>query len=111
MHNFWSFYSGRFRGPFDCLKTIYKEGGIRGCYKGIVPQGFRQVVVINNKIMNFFLCRDVKASGLYFLIYSYSLERMKEGERKRENTGAEIFLAGGLAGRMMMMIQLPLTSS
>ena len=33
---------GRFRGPFDCLKTIYKEGGVRGCYRGLVPQGFRQ---------------------------------------------------------------------
>jgi hypothetical protein len=61
--------------------------------------------------MVFFLCRDVKASGLYFLLYSYSLERMREGDAGRENTGAEIFLAGGLAGRMMMMIQLPLTSS
>ena len=61
--------------------------------------------------MNFCLLRDVKASGLYFLLYSYSLERMREGEARRENTGAEIFLAGGLAGRMMMMIQLPLTSS
>ena len=44
-------------------------------------------------------CRDVKASGLYFLVYSFTLDGFKVGETGRENTGPEIFLAGGMAGR------------
>ena len=43
--------------------------------------------------------RDVKASGLYFLIYSYCLSWMKKDNHERENTGHEIFVAGGLAGK------------
>jgi len=73
---------GRFKGPFDCLKSIYREGGLRGCYKGIVPQAFR----------------DVKASGLYFLVYTYFLAKLKGVETARDNTAGEIFVAGGLAG-------------
>jgi len=73
---------GRFTGPGHCLRTIYQERGLRGCYKGIIPQGFR----------------DVKASGLYFLVYSYTLDKLRLGEPSRENTGPEIFFAGGMAG-------------
>ena len=43
--------------------------------------------------------RDVKASGLYFLVYSYTLDKLRVGEPSRENTGPEIFFAGGMAGR------------
>ena len=43
--------------------------------------------------------RDVKASGLYFLVYSYTLDKLRLGEPSRESTGPEIFFAGGMAGR------------
>ena len=39
------FISGKFRGPFHCLKTIYNEGGLRGCYRGIVPMGCRLLTI------------------------------------------------------------------
>ena len=32
---------------------MYQKGGVCGCYRGLLPQAFR----------------DIKASGLYFLIY------------------------------------------
>ena len=34
---------GRFRGPYDCIRTIYAERGVKGCYKGLVPQGIRSL--------------------------------------------------------------------
>ena len=34
-----------YRGPYDCLKSIYKQHGIRGWYKGLVPMAWRYVVI------------------------------------------------------------------
>ena len=36
-----------YRGPYDCLKSIYKQHGIRGWYKGLVPMAWRYVVIYN----------------------------------------------------------------
>lgn len=30
-----------FKGPIDCLMTMYKTQGIRGWYKGLVPMFWR----------------------------------------------------------------------
>ena len=74
-------------GPFDCLKEIYREGGVRGCYKGLVPQFFR----------------DVKANAVYFISYQACLDWIK-GTESRENTASEIFLAGGIAGAFLFSV-------
>ena len=62
-----------------------------------------QHCILLTKIQRFYLMypvfRDVKASGLYFLVYSYTLDKLRVGEPSRENTGPEIFFAGGMAGR------------
>ena len=55
---------------------------------------------------NFFYSRDVKASGIYFVIYHWTLDffssrRETENAKKSlddSNSAAEIFVAGGLAG-------------
>ena len=67
--------------PFHCLRAIYSEAGLRGCYKGLLPQGLR----------------DVKANAIYFITYQVCLDQMR-GLEERENTAREIFLSGGLAG-------------
>ena len=50
IHNFilWDlFFSGHasdkthYKGPYDCLKSIYRQQGIRGWYKGLVPMAWR----------------------------------------------------------------------
>ena len=33
-----------YKGPFDCLKSIYRQQGIRGWYKGLVPMAWRYVL-------------------------------------------------------------------
>lgn len=84
-------HQGRYRGPFDCLRQIHSEQGLRGCYRGFIPQAFR----------------DIKASGIYFVIYHMSLDEMARNRRAEtqsknpnlmDNTAGEIFIAGGLAG-------------
>ena len=69
------------QSPFHCLRAIYCEAGLRGCYKGLLPQALR----------------DIKANAIYFITYQACLDWMK-GLEERENTAREIFLAGGLAG-------------
>ena len=54
--------------PFQCLQGIYSEAGLRGCYKGLLPQGLR----------------DIKANAIYFITYQVCLDRMKVLE-EREN--------------------------
>jgi len=73
---------GRYRGPYDCLRAVHREAGLRGCYKGFLAQAWR----------------DVKASGLYFLVYHAALDWAGPGRGQGHHSPLEIFLAGGLAG-------------
>ena len=59
---------------------MHREAGLRGCYKGFLAQAWR----------------DVKASGLYFLVYHAALDWAGQG--RGQHSPLEIFLAGGLAG-------------
>lgn len=45
----------RYAGTIDCLKKVYKEGGIRSVYKGTVLT----------------LLRDMPSTGFYFVTYEF----------------------------------------
>ncbi|XP_041129386.1 mitochondrial carnitine/acylcarnitine carrier protein-like isoform X3 [Polyodon spathula] len=45
----------KYTGPMDCVKQLYRESGVRGIYKGTVLT----------------LMRDVPASGMYFMTYTW----------------------------------------
>ena len=45
----------KYKGPVDCAKKLYREGGIRGVYRGTAAT----------------LLRDVPASGMYFMTYEW----------------------------------------
>ena len=45
----------KYKGPVDCAKKLYREGGIRGMYRGTAAT----------------LLRDVPASGMYFMTYEW----------------------------------------
>ena len=45
----------KYAGPVDCAKQLYREGGIRGVYRGTAAT----------------LLRDVPASGMYFMTYEW----------------------------------------
>jgi len=68
--------------PFKCLSSIFRQEGLQGCYRGLMPQALR----------------DIKASGLYFLIYEYSMDLASSWQGESKRGGWASFWAGGLAG-------------
>ena len=55
-----------YRGPYDCLKSIYKQHGIRGWYKGLVPMAWRYVVIYN-ELEQRLLLQDIRQINLLFI--------------------------------------------
>jgi len=66
-----------YKGPYDCLKSIYRQQGIRGWYKGLVPMAWR----------------DLPSFGLYMVLYDTVLNACG---------GVDLdhckFFAGGMTG-------------
>uniref|UniRef100_T1IWA6 Mitochondrial carnitine/acylcarnitine carrier protein n=1 Tax=Strigamia maritima TaxID=126957 RepID=T1IWA6_STRMM len=73
----------KYAGPIDCVKKLYKEGGIRSIYKGTGAT----------------LLRDVPASGMYFMTYEW-LQRVltPEGRSRGDLSPLRTLFAGGMAG-------------
>lgn len=70
-------------GPVDCVKKLYKQGGIRSVYKGTVLT----------------LCRDIPASGLYFAGYEGVKRLMTPaGQDPSKLSIGAVLMAGGIAG-------------
>ena len=40
-----SIKTGRYKGPWDCLRSVFKQEGLRGCYRGLGIQGrIREII-------------------------------------------------------------------
>ena len=61
--------AGRYRGPGHCLASLYRAGGLPGCYRGLPAQVLPAAVSCYPPLPAQ-AARDIIASGLYFLIYS-----------------------------------------
>jgi len=73
----------KYKGPVDCAKQLYKEGGIRSIYRGTGAT----------------LLRDVPASGMYFMTYEWLQHVMTpEGHSRTELSVSRTLFAGGMAG-------------
>lgn len=82
----------KYKGPVDCAKQLYKEGGIRSVYKGTGAT----------------LLRDVPASGMYFMIYEYLKYTLTpEGHSRNELSVGRTLFAGGMAGICNWLVALP----
>lgn len=55
----------KYNGTLDCVKKLYKEGGIRSIYKGTAAT----------------LLRDVPASGVYFATYDWFKKKLADGSK------------------------------
>lgn len=73
-----------YKGPFDVISSIYRQEGIRGCYRGLLPM----------------LPRDCLASGVYMYVY-FKLT-------SNSPTPMSPFWAGGLAGVISWLVIMPL---
>ncbi|XP_067684162.1 mitochondrial carnitine/acylcarnitine carrier protein-like [Haliotis asinina] len=82
----------KYKGPIDCMRQLYKESGIRGVYRGTFAT----------------LCRDVPATGMYFMSYEW-LKRVltPEGKTTSDLGAARLLLAGGMAGIANWMVAMP----
>lgn len=76
-------------GPLDVAKKLYKEGGIRSIYRGAVAT----------------MCRDVPASGLYFLTYQTVTEFFSSPGVPPSMPVT--ILAGGMSGIANWVIGMP----
>ncbi|XP_015117777.1 congested-like trachea protein [Diachasma alloeum] len=79
----------KYNGPVDCVKQLYKEGGIRSIYKGTGAT----------------LLRDVPASGMYFLTYE-GIQRLMAEDGQKLSLWSTIF-AGGCAGIANWIVGMP----
>ncbi|KAL3852394.1 hypothetical protein ACJMK2_016045 [Sinanodonta woodiana] len=82
----------KYAGPADCVKQLYREGGIRSIYKGTAAT----------------LLRDVPASGMYFMTYEWLQHVLtpKGGNRETLSVGRTLF-AGGMAGIFNWAVAIP----
>lgn len=70
------------KGPIDCLKKMYSVGGIRYCFKGMVPTALREL-----------------SFGPYFLTYEVICRGLTPTNTPNyELSGPKVILAGGAAG-------------
>ncbi|XP_076240405.1 carnitine/acylcarnitine carrier protein colt, mitochondrial isoform X2 [Calliopsis andreniformis] len=79
----------KYKGPIDCVKQLYKEGGIRTIYKGTCAT----------------LLRDIPASGMYFMTY----ECLKNWMTPQGGSIGIVstILAGGCAGIANWIVGMP----
>lgn len=82
----------KYKGPLDCAKQLYKEGGIRSIYRGTAAT----------------LLRDVPASGMYFMTYEW-LQRVltPAGKTRSDLSPLQTLFAGGMAGVFNWMVAIP----
>ena len=76
----------------DCVKMVYKEGGIKGIYRGLSAT----------------FLRDLFGHSCYFLTYEYIKQRFSY--LNREKLPISILLAGGMAGICSWSISIPIDS-
>ena len=81
-----------FKGPWQCLTTLYKLGGLRACYKGLWIQGMR----------------DIPASAAYFLIYESMFDAMTSRGWSDKNGVFASLWSGGWAGVLSWFMIMPL---
>jgi len=80
----------QFKGVFDVVKHLYKEGGIRSVYRGSVAT----------------VARDGPGSAAYFAAYEVTKKWLTPAGSTDLNLGAVVF-AGGTAGLAMWTIAIP----
>ena len=83
--------SAVYTGPMHCIASIYRQGGLRGCFRGFGAT----------------LLREVPGLSVYITTYEYLLDRFSsEGSNSIASPGI-MLLAGGLAGTCSWFCNMP----
>ena len=81
-----------YNGPVNCVKELYREGGIRNIYRGTVAT----------------LLREAPASGVYFATYEWFKKTLAPEEHSiRELSPLRTLFAGGMAGICNWLVAIP----
>lgn len=82
----------KYKGPVDCAKQLYREGGMRSLYRGTAAT----------------LLRDIPASGMYFASYEW-LQRVltPAGKDRSDMSIGRTIFAGGMAGIFNWIVAIP----
>uniref|UniRef100_A0A914DIR9 Mitochondrial basic amino acids transporter n=1 Tax=Acrobeloides nanus TaxID=290746 RepID=A0A914DIR9_9BILA len=83
--------AAKYKSPFDCLKTVIKEQGIRTLGRGMLST----------------LLRDIPAFGTYFASYEIFGEAMSKDGKMESLTSWQLLLAGGGAGMASWIFTYP----
>lgn len=71
-----------YKGPMDCFKQTYRQGGLRACYRGLWSTILRET-----------------SYGPYFLSYEIFCRALTpEGQRTQDLSSGRLVVAGGFAG-------------
>ena len=71
-----------YKGPMDCFKQTYRQGGVRACYRGLWSTILRET-----------------SYGPYFLSYEIFCRALTpEGQRTQDLSSGRLVVAGGFAG-------------
>lgn len=81
----------RYAGPIDCCKQLYKQGGVKNIYVGTVATA----------------CRDIPASGVYFMVYEYLRRKFASESGQTEISPLKTIMAGGTAGILNWIVAIP----
>jgi len=82
----------KYAGPVDCIKQLYREGGIRSIFRGT----------------NATLLRDVPASGMYFASYEWLQQKLvPEGGSRKDLSVSKTLFCGGMAGVFNWLVAIP----
>ena len=80
-----------FKGPVECIRTIYENNGLVGCYRGFHIQAIR----------------DLPASIAYFSIYESSRSLLIHYNLTDSRELFASFMAGGTAGVLSWLLIMP----
>lgn len=84
----------KYSGTIDCLRQVYKEGGMRSVFKGTLLT----------------LYRDVPSTGFYFVAYEFLKKEMNMKQNERVSdvySQLKVLFAGGMAGVVNWVIAYP----
>ncbi|XP_013406148.1 solute carrier family 25 member 45-like isoform X3 [Lingula anatina] len=83
--------SGYFKGPLECMSSIYRQCGIKGMYRGMYSMAWR----------------DIPAYGLYLLVYEAMYDGMQRTQLFDKHGIFASLFAGGWAGVISWSVIIP----
>ena len=106
----------KYAGPIDCIRQLYKQGGIRSIYRGTGATLLRgkvestqfkiqRIAATINELFSNFL--DVPASGIYFMTYEWLQVALAPENSDGKLSPIRTMFAGGMAGIANWIIAIP----